>query len=274
MVGVDADDLSRAVSDLLSTSAVASMDSASEITVRLLGLERPYGFQVRISEQLGRLGAALELDTLAGRILSLMHRASELQWEQFVALALAVSNTTTSSEITANSAPIRGKPESLQTIEIRLSKRTTDGDARHDAANLAAAVFSLVLTLLPIDDDSAEVAETFEFAVEGAKSRREINHYERSRSNRAIAIAIHGTRCAACDFDFGVAYGAVGDGYIEVHHLEPVHAMGAPRVVDPANELVPLCSNCHRMAHRRIPPFTPRELTELRRQAQSSAALR
>lgn len=55
-------------------------------------------------------------------------------------------------------------------------------------------------------------------------------------------------QCAVCAFDFGHFYGPLGEGYIEVHHLLPLHISG-PRETQ-LDDLAFLCSNCHRMCHR------------------------
>lgn len=55
----------------------------------------------------------------------------------------------------------------------------------------------------------------------------------------------------ACKFDFYKVYGELGVGYIEVHHIKPLHSLEEVVVVDPKNDLVCLCSNCHRMVHRK-----------------------
>jgi hypothetical protein len=57
-------------------------------------------------------------------------------------------------------------------------------------------------------------------------------------------------RCLACDFDFFANYGAHGEDWIELHHENP---LGFSREVrnTRVEELKPLCSNCHRMIHRR-----------------------
>lgn len=56
--------------------------------------------------------------------------------------------------------------------------------------------------------------------------------------------------CICCGFDFGKAYGELGEGYIEIHHIEPHHTFEGEHTVDPKTKLIPLCSNCHSMIHR------------------------
>ena len=85
---------------------------------------------------------------------------------------------------------------------------------------------------------------------EGRRRLAQHVSYERSRANRAEAIRLHGTKCAACDFDFNAFYGPeLARDYIEIHHIESITA--GLRNVDPASDLVPLCANCHAMVHRR-----------------------
>ncbi|MED1085493.1 HNH endonuclease [Bacillus mycoides] len=36
-----------------------------------------------------------------------------------------------------------------------------------------------------------------------------------------------------------------------MHHVKPLSTIGEEVVVDPRKDLVPVCSNCHRMIHRR-----------------------
>ena len=86
---------------------------------------------------------------------------------------------------------------------------------------------------------------------EGGSKRRFTTTYERSRALRDQAIAIHGSTCIACGFNFKTVYGEYGEGYIQIHHINPVSEFDQPRKVDPARELVPLCANCHAVVHRR-----------------------
>lgn len=74
--------------------------------------------------------------------------------------------------------------------------------------------------------------------------------------------------CEVCDFNFGEIYGDRGRGYIECHHVEPLHIGG--QKARTVHDLALLCSNCHRMIHTRPPWPTPAELREvIRRQAQA-----
>ncbi|GAB3952927.1 HNH endonuclease [Streptomyces sparsus] len=64
--------------------------------------------------------------------------------------------------------------------------------------------------------------------------------------------------CEACGFDFEKVYGDRGAGYIECHHVVPLHEAGEGRTK--LNDLALICANCHRMIHRRAPWPTPAEL--------------
>ncbi|MFI1066061.1 HNH endonuclease [Streptomyces spororaveus] len=75
-------------------------------------------------------------------------------------------------------------------------------------------------------------------------------------------------RCAVCTFNFGSAYGALGDGYIEVHHVLPLHISG-PRETK-LNDLALLCANCHRMCHRSHQGTSWRTPDELRAEIEQS----
>ncbi len=96
-----------------------------------------------------------------------------------------------------------------------------------------------------------------------AVARVEVNRYERGADARRLCVARHGTRCAVCGFDFEAAYGDIGRDFIEVHHLAPPSALGRGYELDPVADLVPLCANCHAMAHRGV--AVPRSVAELRR---------
>lgn len=98
---------------------------------------------------------------------------------------------------------------------------------------------------------------------EGALIRYEGTRYERDRLNRMLCIENCGWRCKICGFDFKEKYGSLGEDFIEVHHIVPVSELGDNYVIDPVKDLIPVCSNCHAMLHRRSPPLKPEELKEI-----------
>ena len=75
--------------------------------------------------------------------------------------------------------------------------------------------------------------------------------YERDPRNRKVAIKIHGTKCMACGFDFEKTYGERDEDYIEVHHMVHLASRDAEINIDPGKDFIVVCSNCHRMNHRK-----------------------
>jgi 5-methylcytosine-specific restriction enzyme A len=122
------------------------------------------------------------------------------------------------------------------------------------------SLLGMIVSLLPIEEAEKVVEPEIEGLPEGAKTRIDVNRYERSRLNRAMCISIHGNHCATCGFAFEKKYGSLGEDFIHVHHVTPVSKMGEGYVVNPASDLVPLCPNCHAMIHREDPPLSLDEL--------------
>jgi HNH endonuclease len=56
--------------------------------------------------------------------------------------------------------------------------------------------------------------------------------------------------CEICGFDFEAVYGERGEDYIEAHHREPISEID-DAVTLTIDDLAMICSNCHRMLHRR-----------------------
>jgi len=88
---------------------------------------------------------------------------------------------------------------------------------------------------------------------EGAIKEYYGKRYERDPANRMRAIEIHGLSCNVCGFNFEETYGERGKDYIEVHHVKPISSFeGNEQDIDPNIDLITLCSNCHRMVHRKL----------------------
>lgn len=117
-----------------------------------------------------------------------------------------------------------------------------------------------------LNDESINPLETIEIEnrVEGKRKKIYTTKYERNPKNRKEAIKIHGTRCMVCDFDFEEVYGEFGKDFIEVHHTKPLYSLEDEVEINPEEDLVCLCSNCHRMIHRRRDKIlTVEELKEI-----------
>ncbi len=71
--------------------------------------------------------------------------------------------------------------------------------------------------------------------------------YERNPEARRRCIERYGAVCCVCGFDSERVYG-VGR-VIHVHHLRPLSEMGREYVVDPIQDLRPVCPNCHAIIH-------------------------
>lgn len=113
--------------------------------------------------------------------------------------------------------------------------------------------------LVPFEGDDDDDYE----APEGRLLTRLHKTYERDRKvvtkRKAQALKAGNLRCEACSLDFGERYGEHGRGYIEAHHAKPVHTLGSAGKTR-VSDLVLLCSNCHRMIHKRRPWLTVDEL--------------
>lgn len=99
-----------------------------------------------------------------------------------------------------------------------------------------------------LNDDQPDIFTTT--YTEGVEKKTYTTTYERSPKLKEQALRIHGYTCMACGFNFEKVYGEYGKGYIHVHHVKPVATSGV-RAVNPREDLVVLCANCHAMVHRK-----------------------
>lgn len=113
------------------------------------------------------------------------------------------------------------------------------------------------------DDDAAGAY------VEGGLVLR--THFRRERNRALVSKAkarFKGANgrlfCEACGFNFVVAYGDLGQDFIEAHHESPLGDRDGPSATR-IEDLRMVCSNCHRMLHRRLvdKPISIQVLREL-----------
>ena len=94
-------------------------------------------------------------------------------------------------------------------------------------------------------------------------------HYARERKSRIVEEAkrrrlqkdreLH---CEICGFSFYDKYGERGKDFIEAHHTKPVSEM-KPGDKTGIEDIALICSNCHRMIHRKIDNLSVEELKKL-----------
>lgn len=68
--------------------------------------------------------------------------------------------------------------------------------------------------------------------------------------------------CQICNFNFEEAYGTIGEDYIEGHHIKPISDIDGENLTC-IEDIALLCSNCHKMIHRKRPWLSMEELKTL-----------
>ena len=98
---------------------------------------------------------------------------------------------------------------------------------------------------------------------EGPGERAIVNRYERSGEAREACLKYFGTSCFVCGLNLMLLYGEIARDLIHVHHLTAISTIGASYAINPETDLIPICPNCHAVAHRRTPPLTPVQIRKL-----------
>lgn len=110
-----------------------------------------------------------------------------------------------------------------------------------------------------------ELPEDKAVYIEGMKKVVIVNAFERKDKARTKCIEHYGYACQCCGLILAEQYGEIGKSFIHVHHIRPLSQIGQAYQVDPINDLIPLCPNCHAMIHRKNPPYSVGELKEILR---------
>ncbi|QOF73169.1 HNH endonuclease [Aminobacter sp. SR38] len=125
-----------------------------------------------------------------------------------------------------------------------------DPDRLRDTAEAIRAAVQAGAKAPTITDDSLDILEAPEGRLLAALHQRRERSRKLVEARKRLALREVGElRCEVCDLSFGERYGPHGDGFIEVHHMQPLHTL---REGDKTNltDLALVCSNCHRMIHR------------------------
>lgn len=238
------------------------------------GLVADHTFAIRITIDWRRIRIAFEPGKFAAELLSDMRCADDTSRAAFRAILAGCQERGADIEFWVNGVlyPFQSEEpwaQDWRRLFLYLSKGqldlgTEDGDPDADIICRWAGRFTSAITaILPFEEEEdIQDPETRGYP-EGAVNTIKVNRFERDRRNRAAAIAIHGSACLACGLEMKERYGGVAEGFIEIHHVTPVSEIGVNYVIDPAKDLVPLCPNCHAIAHRRTPPFSVEEIRQL-----------
>lgn len=158
----------------------------------------------------------------------------------------------------------RGKPTKGNKLDRKVLQAFLERpeEMRSAAQSIRAGVASGIFSNLPPVEEEDEAGAS---APEGRLLLRWHAARERNSNLRAAKIESVKRRfgvlaCEVCSFDFERFYGPRGAGYIECHHVVPLH-MSGPTTTN-LDDLALVCANCHRMIHRSAPWPTPRELRD------------
>lgn len=244
------------------------------ITVRPSDLERTIGFEVLAELKWRSIEVKFVPDSFAKDLVSYMETSDNDQRAAFKVFAESLLEKRAELKLQINNQSYEPDkpsdwPESWENIEISMRKGpiVLEEDVKKDIEKVFPWVVSFLglcvslLPLEPIEDESRYYENVVE--EEGASYTVTSTRYERSSLNRAACIEVYGTTCSVCSVNFGNFYGKIGDGYIHVHHKIPLSEIDDTYIVNPREDLIPVCPNCHAMLHKRTPPYTTEELQQI-----------
>lgn len=238
--------------------------------LRPVGATADHAFDVRVTMGWRRINIVFEPGRWASELLTAMGNTDPAGRAAFQAILSECSRRGAVIDFRVNDQSSDAADDetwSQQWSRLSLSLTSPTDPEVHGADPGVGAAFewsplfvAAIVALLPLESHEAEEQQAERGFAEGASSVQRSVRYERDRRNRATAIALFGCQCQACGLDFGDRYGEVARGFIEVHHTTPLATLEADTIIDPARDLVPLCPNCHAVAHRRDPPYSVEEI--------------
>lgn len=233
--------------------------NAEKIVVRDSLLEKGQGYRIDIEQTLAGYRATMQFEDYA---VKLIHYAEEKIESEFLPIASLFKGKRNLS--------LRLFRRSVQRVFFEVAPEA-DGwwielELRNEDRGFSVELF--------LDALVAVVIFLVPYYVEGEQEGERVSSLttkvERSLLNRSICLAFHGYNCKACGVSLQEKYGDVAWQFIHVHHLYPIAERGV-NDPDPIRDMVPLCPNCHEVAHLRLPPYTVQEITEMINQNNKNA---
>ncbi len=152
----------------------------------------------------------------------------------------------------------------MKSVELHLEYRLTESNVKHHNVRALVDPYRAKLVQQAVSHVYPDEVSgpSLEFT-EGAVKQVNINAYERNPKARAACIEKYGATCQVCDLNFENKYGKTGKGFIHVHHKVELATIGENYQVDPVNDLIPVCPNCHAMLHTEKPAMDIGKLKQI-----------
>ena len=232
------------------------------------------GFEILVELGYRHIESTFKLQTFSGHLINLMQSTS-VEIKKIVQDLLEANSAQAEIILRLNNRTldypdIVDFSDDWKDIEIQLISKPIDSDIDLELIqNIDELILfwtektiSIIYPLLPLEGDIEVSIDAIleKSAEEGRQYQVTSTRYERKRQNRVACLAYYGFDCMICGFNFFEKFGDIGAGYIHVHHLIPVSLIGEGYKINPIQDLIPVCPNCHAMLHSKTPPLMPEEL--------------
>ena len=253
------------------SSIVPDRDSRLNVQVRDARILKGRGFVINLKLLNARVQVDIQFESIARNLLIEVFKGIQLNYkviEKFITSNKFVRDVDfffNDNKISLIEIPELNK-HSLNDLRIEIITGLIDLD---DVEIVLRKVFDLIVPLLllimPYEED--ELGQ-----VEGKSKESLFTTYERSKKNRTLCLSFYGYDCQTCGQNMEEKYGVLGKEFIHVHHIEPLHLSGLKKI-NPFEDLIPLCPNCHAIVHRESPPISIKKLKEILNHEHSSKSI-
>lgn len=222
-----------------------------ELLVRDRTIDPGKGYLLKIKKEERYFQAVFEFEDYARQLAE--HAAGQLAAEKHFLADLAKKYPAFSGRIFRRTSENMFDPATAQQELWWVAFEYKAGNEEPEMLIFADILLFLLFFLFPYQTIGEE---------EGSAGDKISTSFERSRFNRALCLAFHGYDCKACGLNMRDIYRGLKSDFVHVHHLNPIAESGVTKP-DPVRDMVPLCPNCHAVAHMKNPPYTVQEIKQM-----------
>lgn len=241
-----------------------------DFIIRLQELQAPLGLELLVGDDFLNWHLQTKLDDFAKPILEMCRANFSKEPEAILGYCELAQMKSKNFNFLVNGISIFDLSRDSIWNDFSISMTRTYGNLAESMPALKIALIDILAIILSLTNLTPEIRspektdeyDETSFREEGSESEILCKKYERSRFNRQLCLSYYGFRCRACNNLMAEVYGKPGTSVIHVHHVTPVSAMGGSKTLNPIRDLVPLCPNCHNVAHRKHPPYSLDELRD------------